>query len=578
MNNESGTPPDGRAPNPSRGLVYTSINNSSAKNLFCKPPKQTLFGNTHHAKTASQLEKYFSLGLTPIPLKGKRPLVKWKSWHPNSVQELKQFIRPGVDWGVKTGKDLVVIDFDNGQAYVDFIVANIDKIPQDAPVVKTGRGYHLWMRCKEPVHNQHYEGIDIKGAGGYVVAPPSIHATGRKYKFIRAPNETIPEVDIETLDFPKIKDERQLQKRTKVKTGDVNVPGERRTKEYWDAILANGISEGSRHITLVRLVGWLLFYEGAFLIDLLEIAKEWNQRNRPPLPDEEVETTVRDCWARWGTPVPIKTLVAEDSVIVETGQTVETEERPQESSTPTDKDAWGLESPRGEVTCGTKHRIVRKGRQYVSIAFFCGRWSCPRCSRHFHHRWVKHLSEISKGQKLYVLKCDEDDWGRVRRSINRLKADYLKVREHDMDTTFTIVLNKPHPESGALGSDVNVTEYLDKLIPTKAYTCPISTSRGWDRTRDNTKEYEYKTVLYTWLTLEDQKVVAQELGAEVNPMCESRWESPEDVDADKWENKFYYAIRNREDKIEKEEKKARRKAKLIPVAASEKPKIRDDIL
>lgn len=181
---------------------------------------------------------------------------------------------------------------------------------------------------------------------------------------------------------------------------------------------------------------------------------------------------------------------------------------------------------------------------------------------------------MADGQTLYILTCDEDDWGRVRRSISRLKADYFKVRD---DSRLAVVLNKPHPDSELLDKE-DMIGFLDGLIPITANTCPVSTSRKWDRTKNNPKEYEYKTVLYTWLTLEDQIDVAKELGAELDFLQENRWQSPEDVDADKWQGQLIDGIRKRETEIEKEEEAARRKAKLTLVVTSQRPKIREDIL
>jgi uncharacterized protein YdaU (DUF1376 family) len=51
--------------------------------------------------------------------------------------------------------------------------------------VKTGRGRHLYFECPEfevPTNAGHIaRGIDLRGEGGFVVAPPSRHATGAVY-------------------------------------------------------------------------------------------------------------------------------------------------------------------------------------------------------------------------------------------------------------------------------------------------------------------------------------------------------------------------------------------------------------
>ena len=109
-----------------------------------------------------QLQQYLDLGLTPIPIKGKKPLIKWKHWHPTSINALKPYLRGNANWAVRTGGNLAVLDFDSEQSYVDFVSRNIDILIGDYPVVKTGRGYHLWFRPMKPLKSHAYDGVDLK--------------------------------------------------------------------------------------------------------------------------------------------------------------------------------------------------------------------------------------------------------------------------------------------------------------------------------------------------------------------------------------------------------------------------------
>ena len=93
-------------------------------------------------------------------------------------------MKRGVNWGVKTGVKLTVIDFDTPLEFIHFIAKNMEKLPPGTPIVKTGRGYHIWLRPMQSTKTQHITGGDIKGEGGYVVAPPSVHATGAIYSFM----------------------------------------------------------------------------------------------------------------------------------------------------------------------------------------------------------------------------------------------------------------------------------------------------------------------------------------------------------------------------------------------------------
>jgi hypothetical protein len=65
--------------------------------------------------------------------------------------------------------------------------------------VRTGRGYHLWVRPKRTIPSQRVNGLEVKCVGSYVVAPPSLHPNGVRYTFEVAPNGALPEVDLEEL-------------------------------------------------------------------------------------------------------------------------------------------------------------------------------------------------------------------------------------------------------------------------------------------------------------------------------------------------------------------------------------------
>jgi hypothetical protein len=83
---------------------------------------------------------------------------------------------------------LVVLDFDD----CDFPLEGADLPP--TPTVKTGRGtqrgYHLYYRTTSQVRNQRHEWGEIRAeAPFYVVAPPSVHASGLRYRWHRSLDE-----------------------------------------------------------------------------------------------------------------------------------------------------------------------------------------------------------------------------------------------------------------------------------------------------------------------------------------------------------------------------------------------------
>jgi putative DNA primase/helicase len=94
---------------------------------------------------------------------------------------------PDANIGIATGavSGIVVIDIDgaNGHATLQALVAQHGALPQ-TPIVKTARGWHLYFAIPAacaPILCSTGNGLDVRGAGGYVVAPPSRHASGHVY-------------------------------------------------------------------------------------------------------------------------------------------------------------------------------------------------------------------------------------------------------------------------------------------------------------------------------------------------------------------------------------------------------------
>lgn len=546
-------------PQQERGLsLHSSNSNYSAKNTARKPFSQTLSGSFSLSEAANQLQRYLDRGLAPIPLKGKKPRVHWKQWNPTTIDHLKNYLRPGVDWGLKTGAKLAVIDFDTTQGFIDFIVMNIDKLPKDTPITRTGRGYHIWFKPKKTIRNQQFEGIDIKGEGGYIVVPPSIHANGNPYKFIKPLNNTIPELELDGLDFS-----RQKPGREKGNVTHTHSAGPIAEQALDLESIMDGVKLGQRHMALVRYLGRLITI-GLTKDEIATLVFNWNAKNNPPLPADEVRLTVNDCYARYAKNVPTKTLNKIDSVFVEATdffQVIPPGDY-KLSSLPglaevikgdhiSAQNPWETEVQHNPTeTCSHKRRIVRKGRHYISVSFFCGRWDCPRCSSYFHKRWISHLVDVTQTQSIFKMYCKSEDWGKVRRRINRGRAEYVKIVNDD--SNLVIILNKPLKGTEPLPAE-ELEDFLQAAIPHQYSNCPVSTSRRWERQKKTKTESGYKLVQHSRLPLSDQMETATELGATSNHY--GQWDSPEEVDEEKWEAQFKEKLTALERKVNQEMEK-----------------------
>jgi len=100
----------------------------------------------------------------------------WKRW-------------PDANIGIPTGavSGLLVVDCDprnGGPADRSELIERRDPIPDTAEATTGGGGRHLYFRYGGgAVPKSLGLGIDLKGDGGYVVAPPSIHASGNRYQW-----------------------------------------------------------------------------------------------------------------------------------------------------------------------------------------------------------------------------------------------------------------------------------------------------------------------------------------------------------------------------------------------------------
>jgi putative DNA primase/helicase len=138
----------------------------------------------------------------PVKERGKSPLTKngfkdastdpekiagwWGKW-------------PNANIGLPTGEVNKVwvldIDGDEGKEAFDGLVAEHGEIPETSQSI-TGNGRHIIFKhpgekVKNSVRNLG-KGLDVRGDGGYIVAPPSIHPTGHQYKWDPGLQDCLP--------------------------------------------------------------------------------------------------------------------------------------------------------------------------------------------------------------------------------------------------------------------------------------------------------------------------------------------------------------------------------------------------
>lgn len=149
---------------------------------------------------------YEKLGLAVFPLapRSKKPLThngcKDATTDPGQI-EAWWSRWPDANIGIATGSKssgLVVIDLDvdedkgiNGYEVLTAWQQEHGTLPETAMSITGRGGYHYLYRDAAQWKNRAglYEGVDIRGEGGYIVAPPSIHPNGRRYEWEQEPSE-----------------------------------------------------------------------------------------------------------------------------------------------------------------------------------------------------------------------------------------------------------------------------------------------------------------------------------------------------------------------------------------------------
>ena len=153
---------------------------------------------------------YLTYGLSVIPLRHgeKTPLIKWERYEkePPSIAEARKWFEGTDNVAIVCGRvsgNLVVVDFDDVEVYNKFLKeiegdAELKDIIDNTWLVQTGKGYHIYLRVDSDnvVKTGKLGSVDIKGEGGYVVAPPSLHPNGMRYTFIRFTKTTGHEIRI----------------------------------------------------------------------------------------------------------------------------------------------------------------------------------------------------------------------------------------------------------------------------------------------------------------------------------------------------------------------------------------------
>ncbi len=236
---------------------------------------------------------YARRGWSVIPLQHgeKRPLVRWMPYQRQAAAEpeIRDWFHrwPDANVGIVTGivSGLVVLDIDaphGGEAALSELEQRHGRLQDTVEAITGGGGRHLYFGHPGVVVRNKVglaPGIDLRGDDGMVVAPPSLHPSGRRYAWApsHSPEEAVPAVMPDWL--------HRLAVGTPGRLGH--------SAAYWRQLVLEGVPEGQRNNTIASLTGHLLWH-GVDTDVALELLLCWNRvRCRPPLPEDEVTAVVR---------------------------------------------------------------------------------------------------------------------------------------------------------------------------------------------------------------------------------------------------------------------------------------------
>lgn len=207
----------------------------------------------------------------------------------------------GANVGIATGRasGLLVLDIDprnGGTATLERLEWELGALPHTVEVFTGGRGLHLYFVAPAIARARGSlgRGIDVKFEGGYVVAPPSRHASGRLYEWANgrspcdAPLAALPDAWVRALS-PRL--ERVVE--SVASLGERAASGRERRARAYIRTVPPAISGQHGHdatfraaVLLVR--GFDLDGETAFRV----LREEWNPSCDPPWSDNDLRRKV----------------------------------------------------------------------------------------------------------------------------------------------------------------------------------------------------------------------------------------------------------------------------------------------
>jgi Bifunctional DNA primase/polymerase, N-terminal/Protein of unknown function (DUF3987)/Primase C terminal 1 (PriCT-1) len=215
---------------------------------------------------------------------------------------------PFANVAIATGGSRWVLDVDprhGGDTTMTTLVAQNGAIPPTPTVATGGGGNQFYLHYPPDVvirsRSGVAEGIDVRGDGGYVIAPPSIHQSGVHYEWLTPLDIPLGVAPAWLLAMVAQRPTVKPEPNALANTGG-GIVLTMCSAETGDFTTHAGEEEGKRNDTLCRLVGVHLS-RGDSPATVEALAMAWAQRCQPPIPEDQVLRVLR-----WGEGKRVRTI------------------------------------------------------------------------------------------------------------------------------------------------------------------------------------------------------------------------------------------------------------------------------
>ena len=229
------------------------------------------------------------LAVFPCRPRDKRPAtangLKDATTDPSAIRQWWQQ-DPQFNIAVATGamSKIFVTDIDSLDAEMELrkLEAEHGELPPTVESI-TARGRHLFFQWPDQsVRNSAGKiapGIDVRGDGGYVLVPPSMHPSGRRYCW-----------SVDSASAFAAAPDWLLEKAAAVANGGGAGSGATPPAAWRE--LVKGVAEGARDCSTAKLAGYLLRHHIDPFVTL-KLLQDWNAMScAPPLPENNITRIV----------------------------------------------------------------------------------------------------------------------------------------------------------------------------------------------------------------------------------------------------------------------------------------------